>query len=200
MKAWGIAVLAVVIALVGFGCGESDGDSSGSKALDNRQVKCEEAFLEEAELEEHPPANPAASAESFCGSQREEEEGKTPPLVEEAEQQREEAEANGTARLTGCPESQETLETAEESMKEAERAVEEGKEVAVAEEGLEVAEELAEAAEESCESSKELAASEEKLCGNSPRGLREALEVEDTPANRNYIRVYEEACGRTVLP
>lgn len=195
--------LALVVASLVAGCGGSDGeggDSTGSKALDNRQVKCEEEFLEEAELEEHPPANPAASAESFCGSEREEEEGKTPPAVKEAEEQREEAEANGTAKLTGCPESQETYEIAEESMEEAEQAIEEGKEVSQAEESLEVAEELAESAEETCESSKELEASEEKICGNSPQELREALEIEDTPANRNYIRVYEEACGRTVLP
>jgi hypothetical protein len=203
LKIWSLVVLALATASVGVGCGGSDGDSgdsTGSKALENRQVKCEEEFLEEVELEEHPPANPAASAESFCGSKREEEEGKTPPDVKEAEEKREEAEANGTAKLTGCPESQETYEIAEESMEEAEKAIEDGKEVAQAEESLEVAEELAESAEESCESSKELEASEEKICGNSPRELREALEVEDTPANRNYIRVYEEACGRSVLP
>lgn len=196
-------VLALVVALVGVGCGGSDGgsgDSAGSKALDNRQVKCEEEFLEEAELEEHPPANPAASAESFCGSKREEEEGKTPPLVREAEEQREEAEANGTAKLKGCPENQETYELAEESIEEAEKLIEEGKEVTAAEENIEVSEELAQTAEEGCESSKELEASEEKICANSPRELREALEVEDTPANRNYIKVYEEACGRSVLP
>lgn len=202
MKAWGVIALAAFVALVGFGCGGSDdgGDTSGSMALDNRQVRCEEDFLEEVELEEHPPANPAASAESFCGSQREEEEGKTPPAVEEAEKQREKAEADGTAKLTGCPESQETYEIAEEMKEEAQQAIEEGKEVTEAEESLEVAEELAKSTEESCESSKELEASEEKICGNSPRELRDALEVEDTPANRNYIRVYEEACGRTVLP
>jgi hypothetical protein len=202
VKLWGVAALAVVVALVA-GCGgggNGDGDSHRSTALDNRQVKCEEEFLEEAKLEEHPPANPAASAESFCGSEREEEEGKTPAYVKEAEEQREEAEANGTAKLTGCPENQETYELAEGSIEEAEKLIEEGKEVTAAEENIEVSEELAETAEEGCESSKELEASEEKICGNSPSELREALEVEDTPANRHYIRVYEEACGRSVLP
>jgi hypothetical protein len=199
LKTWCVTVLALGVTLVGVGCGDG-GDSTGSKALDNRQVKCEEEFLEEAELEEHPPANPAASAESFCDSQREEEEGKTPDFVREAEEQREEAEANGTAKLTGCPENQETYELAEESIEESEKSIEEGKEVVAAEENIEVSEELAEAAEEGCESSKELEASEEKICANSPRELREALEIEDTPANRNYIKVYEEACGRSVLP
>lgn len=199
MKLLGAMAMAVVVASVVAGCGSS-GESSASEALDNRQVKCEEKYLEEAELEEHPPANPAESAESFCSSTREEEEGKTPPLVREAEEQREAAEANGTAKLKGCPENQETYELAEESIREAEKRIEEGKEVALAEEGLEVGEELAESAEEGCESSKELEATEEKICANSPRDLREALEIEDTPANRNYIRVYEEACGRSVLP
>lgn len=196
-----VAMLAILVSLVAAGCGSGGGgNSSGSAALDNRQVKCEEEFLDEAELEEHPPANPAESAESFCGSKREEEEGKTPPLVREAEEQREEAEANGTAKLKGCPESQETYELAEESVEEAEKSIEEGKEVTAAEESIEVSEELAQSAEEGCESSKELEATEEKICANSPRELREALEVEDTPANRHYIRVYEEACGRSVLP
>jgi hypothetical protein len=203
LKTWSVVLVALAAAAICAGCGASDGkssDSSGSKALDNRQVKCEEEFLEEADLEEHPPANPAESAESFCGSEREEEEGKTPPFVREAEEQREEAEANGTAKLTGCPENQETYELAEESIEEAEKTIEEGKEVAAAEENIEVSEELAETAEEGCESSKELEASEEKICANSPSELREALEVEDTQANRHYIRVYEEACGRSVLP
>lgn len=199
MKTLGV-VLAIAVSLIVAGCGGGGDTGGGSQALDNRQVKCEEDFLEEAEVEEHPPANPADAAESFCGSQREEEEGKTPPLVREAEERREEAEVNGTARLKGCPENQETYELAQESIKEAEKLIEEGKEVSGAEENLEASEELAESAEEGCESSKELEASEEKICANSPRELREALELEDTPANRHYIRVYEEACGRSVLP
>lgn len=97
-----------------------------------------------------------------------------------------------------CPEAAEGRELSEEMVETGEEGIEEGKEVAAAESLVREAEKSLRESDERCRVEADLKQQEAKICRNTPQALAEALEVEDTPANREYIGVYEATCGKRV--
>jgi hypothetical protein len=108
------------------------------------------------------------------------------------------AKATPPASFSGCPEGRRSYVMGTEIVAEADASIDAGEEVKAAKEYRQAGEEMLDQSYELCASEKELAAAEGNICKNSPRELAEALEVEDTPANREYIGVYEATCGRKV--
>jgi hypothetical protein len=102
------------------------------------------------------------------------------------------------ASFSGCPQGRQSYVTGNEVVAEARAAIAAGEEVQAAREGVQTGKDMIAQSYELCSSEKELTAAEGNMCKNSPRDLAEALAVEDTRANREYIGVYEVTCDRKV--
>lgn len=97
-----------------------------------------------------------------------------------------------------CPEAAEGRELSEGVVETGEEGIEEGKEVAAAESLVREAEKSLRESDERCRVEVDLKQQEAKICRNTPQELADALKVEDTPANREYIGVYEATCSKRV--
>jgi len=100
--------------------------------------------------------------------------------------------------FAGCATSKQSYEWGKEMMAEGKQSLEAGKEVKAAEATVRIGEKMVRQAISGCAVEAELKAREAKICANSPRELAEALELEDTQGNEEYIGVYEATCGKHV--
>jgi hypothetical protein len=100
--------------------------------------------------------------------------------------------------FAGCKSSKESYELGKEIIAEGQKAVNTGKEVKAAEANVRIGEKMVRQSIEGCATEAELKANEAKICANTPQELAEALEVEDTRGNEEYIGVYEATCGKHV--
>lgn len=100
--------------------------------------------------------------------------------------------------FSSCPEARKSHELAEEIIAEGRKGVAAGREVKAAEANVRIGEKMRRQSIKGCATEADLKAQEEKICANTPIELAEALEIEDTPANREYIGVYEATCGKHV--
>lgn len=100
--------------------------------------------------------------------------------------------------FAGCGTSKQSYEWGKEMIAEGEDSLEAGKEVKAAEASVRIGEKMVRQAISGCAVEAELKASEAKICSNSPQELAEALELEDTRGNEEYIGVYEATCGKHV--
>jgi len=102
------------------------------------------------------------------------------------------------ASFSGCPQGRQSYVMGTEIIEESEAALEDGEGKKTTEEYARTGQEMVAQSYELCESEKELASAEAGICKNTPKQLAEALEVEDTPGNREYISVFEVTCGKKV--
>jgi hypothetical protein len=107
-------------------------------------------------------------------------------------------EVGAPASFSSCPEARRSYAWGQEMIATAREGIEDGKEVQAARELLQTGKRMVNQSYEACGTERETSRLEGKLCRNTPQELAEALEIEDTPANREYIGVYEATCGRTV--
>lgn len=103
-----------------------------------------------------------------------------------------------SADYSACSEAAESRELEEEMIATGEKGIEEGEEVKTAESLVKEAEKSLRESDENCAVEANLEKQETKICRNTPQELAEALEIEDTPGNREYIGVYEATCGKHV--
>ncbi len=106
--------------------------------------------------------------------------------------------ASKAPSFAGCGTSKQSYEWGKEMIAEGEQSIEAGKEVKAAEASVRIGKKMVQQEISGCAVEAELKASEAKICSNSPRELAEALELEDTRANEEYIGVYEATCGKHV--
>jgi len=100
--------------------------------------------------------------------------------------------------FAGCGSSKQSYQWGKEMIAEGEQSIEAGKEIKAAEASVRIGEKMVRQAISGCAVEAELKASEAKICSNSPRELAEAIELEDTRGNEEYIGVYEATCGKHV--
>lgn len=106
--------------------------------------------------------------------------------------------AEETPSFAGCKTSKESYELGQEIIAEGKKGVEAGKEIKAAEANVRIGEQMVRRAISGCAVEAELKTNEAKICANTPRELAEALEIEDTRGNEEYIGVYEATCGKHV--
>lgn len=100
--------------------------------------------------------------------------------------------------FSSCPGARQTYIMGSEAIASAREGIEAGEEVAESRKLLKTGEELIAQSYEGCGVEREGNRLEAKICRNSPQVIAEGLEIEDTPANREYVEVYEVTCGRKV--
>jgi hypothetical protein len=100
--------------------------------------------------------------------------------------------------FASCPQARTSHELAEETIAEGQKALAEGAGVKAAEANVRIGKKMLRQSLRSCATEADLKSQETKICDNTPAELAEALEIENTPANREYIEVYEATCRKPV--